>query len=156
MTVHDEVLQGMKAMAAKFSAMGVKLVMPPPSNIALGTIYTEIDYGKMLAAQIKFDPKFCNPMMIFQGGFLCAAFDEVYGPLTYMVGDRPASTIEMSTSFIRPFTAKEDFLIFKAELVAKTKSLIILKGEARNPEGKLFATSSSHSLILNDTQLGPH
>jgi len=69
-------------MAERFSQVGVKLQMPPASNCTLGTRYTDIDLGKMLAAEFKFDPKFSNPMTVLQGGFLCAIFDDVYGPLS--------------------------------------------------------------------------
>lgn len=153
MTVHEQVMKGMREMAEKFSHVGVMLDMPPPTNKILGTIYTEMDFGKMLAAEIKFDPKFSNPMHVFQGGFLCAAFDEVYGPLTYMASGRPVVTIEMSATFIRPFTEKDESITAKAEIVAQTKTLIVLKGEAKNKEGKLIAISTSHSLIITDAQL---
>lgn len=150
MTVHEQIMQNMHEMAEKFAKEGVTLLMPPPSNATLGTRYTEVDFGKMIAAEIKFDPKFCNPIAAFQGGFLCAVFDEVYGPLTYMVSGRPAVTIEMSTSFIRPFTAKDELVAVRAELVAKSRSLLVLKAEAKNKAGKLIATSTSHSLILSE------
>jgi len=118
MTAHEQVLKSMREMAEKFSKVGVKLQMPPHSNQALGTRYTEIDFGKMLAAEIKFDSKFSNPMHVFQGGFLCSAFDEVYGPLTYMASERPVVTIEMSTTFLRPFREKDEFIIVRAEVPA--------------------------------------
>ena len=95
MNAHEQVLKSMHEIAEKFSRVGVKLQMPPASNATLGTRYTDIDVGKMLAAEVKFDPKFSNPMHVVQGGFLCAIFDEVYGPLTYMATGRPVVTIEM-------------------------------------------------------------
>ena len=153
MTAHEQVLESMQGMAEKFSKAGVHLHMPPPSNTTLGTRYTDIDFGKMVEAEIKFDIKFCNPLLVFQGGFLCAAFDEVYGPLTYMASDRPVATVEMSTSFMRPFTEKDGYLTVRAELVAKTQSMLYLKAEAKNREGKLMASSTSHSLILSDQNL---
>jgi uncharacterized protein (TIGR00369 family) len=152
MTIHEQVMQSMLEMAAKYSKLGINLLMPPPSNAMLGTQYTAIDFGKMIEAEIKFDLKFANPISAFQGGFLCAALDEVYGPLTYMASGQPVATIEMSTTFIRPFTAKDETVIVRAELVAKSKSLLILKAEAKSKAGKLIATSTSHSLILNKEQ----
>lgn len=153
MTVHDQVMASMLQMAEKFAARGVKLHMPPASNAMLGTRYIEVDQGKSLAAQINFDPKFGNPMQVFQGGFLCAAFDEVYGPLSYMSCNAPVVTIEMSTTFLRPFTAKDEFLVVRAEVVARSKTLLVMKGEARNPQGKLIATSISHSLVASNQNL---
>jgi len=148
MSVNDLVLQNMKEMAEKFSALGVSLVLPPPSSKTLGTFYTEIDFGKMLAAEFKYDIHFTNPLRTVQGGFLCAAFDDVYGPLTYMAALTPVVTIEMSTTFIRPFTAETELIRIKAEVVSKSKSLLILKAEAHSKDGKLIATSTNHSLIV--------
>ena len=143
----------MAEMAEKFARLGVKLQMPPPSNLTLGTRYTDIEPGKMLTAEFKFDPKFGNPMQVFQGGFLCAAFDDVYGPLTYMACERPVVTIEMSTTYLRPFREKDEYITVRAEVVARSKSLLVLKAEAKNKNGKLIATSTSHSLITTDQQL---
>lgn len=147
MNVHEQVLQSMKDMAAKYSAAGVQLLMPPPSVETLGTIYTEIDFGKMLAAETKFDIKFANPMQVYQGGFLSAAFDDVCGPLTYMATGKPVVTIELSTTFVRPFTAKDEAIAIKAVVVSRSKNLLVLRAEAFSRSGKLIATFSSHSLI---------
>lgn len=152
-TVHEQVMKNMQEMAEQFANSGVNLLMPPPSNATLGTTYTAIDFGKSISAEIRFNEKFCNPLGIFQGGFLCAIFDEVYGPLTYMASGRPVVTVEMSTTFLRPFTKKDEVISVRAELVAKTKTLLVLKAEAQTRDGKLVATSSNHSLILSNDQL---
>ncbi len=143
----------MREMAEKFEGMGVRLQLPPNSNLTMGAHYTEIEYGKTLTAEIKFDDRFTNPMHMFQGGFLCAALDEVYGPLTYMAAGRPVLTIEMSTSFVRPFMAKDESIVVRAEVVNQSKTLMILKAEVRLKSGKLVATSTNHSLICNDSTL---
>lgn len=153
MSPHEQVRKSMEEMAEAFAQNGVALEMPPQSNRTLNTEYVEIDYGKMLAAQIKFDPRFTNPMGMFQGGFLCAAIDDVFGPLTYMAAARPVVTIEMSTSFLRPFTAKDEFVTIKAEVVSKSKTLLVLKAEVHSKEGKLIASASSHSLIISEQNL---
>jgi len=70
-----------------------------------------------------------------------------------MASGRPVVTIEMSTTFIRPFTKKDEVISVRADLTAKTKSLLVLKAEAHTRDGKLIATSSNHSLILSDEQL---
>jgi uncharacterized protein (TIGR00369 family) len=147
MNVNDQVRASMREMAEKFRAAGVELALPPPSSDTLGTRYTAIDPGKMLEAEFAWNARFTNPLKIFQGGFLCAAFDEVFGPLTYMAAGKPALTIEMSTSFLRPFTEAVGTVRIRAEVVSQTKALLVLKAEARTPEGKLLATAGSHSMI---------
>lgn len=75
MNIHLEVMKQMQEMAHKFAQSGVELVMPPPSNATLGTVYVGIEQGVSLTAEIPFDKKFANPLLTFQGGFLAAAFD---------------------------------------------------------------------------------
>ncbi len=153
MTVHDQVMNGMREMAALFSSVNISLEMPPQSNLTLGTTYVDIDFGKMLTARFKFDSRFMNPIGTFHGGFLSAAFDDTFGPLSYMAASRPVVTLELSTTFIRPFTAKDEYIDIRAELVSKSKSLLVMRAEAKTKEGKLIATSTTHSLILSDEQL---
>lgn len=153
MTVHEDVMANMKVMAEKFAAAGIALELPPQSNLTLATRYTGIELGTSLTAEIPYDRKFANPLGMFQGGFIGAAFDEVFGPLTYMAAQRPSVTIEMSTSYLRPFVAADEAIILKAEIVAKTRALLVLKAEARTKAGKLVATSTSHSLISADDHL---
>jgi uncharacterized protein (TIGR00369 family) len=144
----------MKELDEKFSALGVSLVLPPPSVTTLGTHYIEMDLGKMLAAEFKYDVRFTNPLRTIQGGFLCAAFDDVYGPLTYMAAMAPVMTIEMSTTFIRPFTAETELIRIKAVVVSKSKSLLVLKAEAHSKDGKLIAISTNHSMIVSQPKQG--
>lgn len=151
--IHQQVMQSMKEMAAKFATMGVELALPPPSSLALGTYYTAIDPGKSLTARFRFNQQFTNPVKMFQGGMICAAFDEVFGPLTYMVSGRPATTLEMSTTYVRPFTEKDDAITIHAELVSQSKSLIFLRGEAKTEAGKLVASATTHSLVMSDENI---
>lgn len=155
MSIHEEVLQSMKEMAEKFASLGVSLQLPPKSNETLRTRYIAIEFGKSLGAEIPFDARFTNPLQMYQGGFLCAALDEVFGPLTYMAAGKPVVTIEMSTSFVRPFTAKDEVIHIHAEVAAKTKTFMILKAEVKTREGKLIATATNHSLALAEQNLRP-
>lgn len=153
MSIYAQIMANMRAMAEKFATAGVTLQLPPHSSKTIGTEYVAIEPGKSLSAKIPFDERFTNPLHMYQGGFMCAAFDEVFGPLTYMTAERPVVTLEMSTSYVRPFTAKDDFIIVKAEVVAKTKTVLLLKAEAHTKDGKLVATASNHGLIVTDTNL---
>ena len=42
-----------------------------------------------------------NPVGVMQGGFIAAAFDNTFGPLSYLVAKRPMTTIDMSIQYIR-------------------------------------------------------
>ena len=152
MIVHEQIMKSMLEMKEKFSASGISLEMPPPSNKALGTIYTEVDFGKKLAAHIKYNFNFTNPMGMYQGGFLCAGLDDVYGPLSYMAALKPVVTLDMSTSFVRPFSAKDELAIFSAEVVSISKTVLLMRAEVRTQTGKLIATSTNTSMILSEDQ----
>jgi uncharacterized protein (TIGR00369 family) len=153
MITHDAVEQNMRELAAAFAAQGIVLRLPPATNVTLGTRYTDMDPGKMLAAEFAYDAHFANPLGTIQGGFMCAAFDDVCGPLTYMAAKRPVHTIEMSTSFLRPFSIASGPVTVRAEVVAQTKSLLVIKAEARSRDGKLLAICSQHGLIANDQNM---
>jgi acyl-coenzyme A thioesterase PaaI-like protein len=155
-SIHDQILLSMKSMAETFEAMGLQLELPPRSNKAMGTEYVEMTAGQTLTAKFKFNPSYTNPLKMLQGGFICAAMDEVFGPLTYMAAQRPSVTIEMSTSFVRPFTSKDEEMIIKAVVTSKSKSLLLLSAEARTADGKLIATATNHTIILSDENLKKH
>lgn len=153
MSVHAEALARMKEMAEKFAGAGIHLNLPPESSKTLGTEYVAADWGKSLTGRVRFDARFTNPTGVFQGGFLGAAFDDVMGPLTYMAAGRPVATIEMSVSFLRPFTAKDEYAEIRAEVVNVSKSLLVLKAEALSKAGRLLATAHSHSLVMGEEGL---
>ena len=153
MSPHDQVLQSMKEMVQKLSGLGVTLALPPTSSQTLGTEYTQIEMGTKLAAKFQFNPLMTNPLGMFQGGLLCALFDEVFGPLTYMAANQPVVTLEMSTTFVRPFMAKDEWITITGEVVSKTKTVLVLKGEARTKDGKLVATANNLSLVVSENHL---
>jgi uncharacterized protein (TIGR00369 family) len=153
MDVHDSVMQDMQEMAEKFASQGIALQMPPPSGKILNTRYVAVDPGKSLTAEFAFDARFANPIGTFQGGFLCGAFDEVFGPLTYMAAKRPAVAVDISTTFIRPFSPRTGTLTITAEVVSRGAALLVLRAEARSQDGKLVATAASHAMITADRHL---
>ncbi|MEY4616639.1 MAG: hypothetical protein RJB66_1599 [Pseudomonadota bacterium] len=149
MSVQEQISEKLTTMKAAFEASGGKIQLPPPAFDTLKTEFTAFDWGKSLTARVFFDLKFTNPLFAFQGGFMAAAIDNVLGPLSYMAAQRPASTIEMSTSYIRPFVARDEYIDIHGEVISMTKTLLVLRAEVKNKEGKLLATASQHALIIN-------
>ena len=148
MSVNEEFYKLMLEMAEQAKVSGLELDMPPNSIKTHKTVYTYFEPGKILCAEFSFDERFTNPLKVYQGGFLCAAFDDVFGPLTYMAAKKPAVTLQMNTTFIRPFIAKDKKMIIKAELISQTKSLLVMLAEAKTLEGKLIAIANNQSFIL--------
>jgi uncharacterized protein (TIGR00369 family) len=152
LTVHEQVFAIMRELTVKMQEQNVQLQLPHASLATMGTRFTDLLPGKMLAAEIPFHNEFRNPTGVMQGGFLCAAFDEVFGPLSYMAARGPAVTIEMNTSFIRPFQAKHQRLTIRAEVLTKSRSLILLEAKAVEPNGKLIAVAKVSCLCLTNAQ----
>ena len=92
--------------------------------------------------------KYEGPMGNTQGGIITAAFDNTYGPFSYLVAQGPCVTIDITTSFIRPISMNDEELIVEVFLTAKTKSLLFMDGKAYNKTGKLVATSTTRMMIV--------
>jgi len=150
MTKHEEFHAIMKRLAIEFyEVTGQEMLMPPPMHDTIETIYTDFDLGNFLNGRVRYDKKFANPLANFQGGFLCAAIDNVIGPLSYTAANKAVVTLEMSTSFTRPFSSKEEYVDIFGSVVSKTRNILILKAEVKNKDNKLIAISTHHSLILD-------
>ncbi len=148
MSVDKQFSQMMKEMGDAYIAAGGKIQIPPPMIETLKTEFIAFEHGKSLTARVPFNPQFTNPMFSFQGGMIAAAIDNVLGPLTYMAAKKPVSTVEMSTSYLRPFLEKDEYIDIYGEVISMTRNLIFLKAEVKNKDGKLIATSNQHALIL--------
>ncbi len=140
------------AMKSELDAKGVMLEMPHSSIKALGTEFTHFESTK-LVAKFKYNPKFNNPFRSTQGGIISAYLDEVFGPLSFLIAKRPVVTLDLNTSFIRPFVEKDEYVIVAAELVSQTKTILIMNGTVKTKDDKLIAIATTHSLILTDEQL---
>ena len=149
LSVNDEFQKLMKEMSEQFNSLGFEVDIPPNSMKTHAANYTYIERGKVLSAEFSFDERFINPLKAYQGGFLCAAIDDVFGPLTYMAAKKPAVTVQMNTTFIRPFTAKDKRITIRAEVISQSKSLLVLQAEVKTIDGKLIAIANSQSFILN-------
>ena len=92
--------------------------------------------------------EFLNLAGSMQGGLICAALDNTFGHLCYLVTDKvPIATIDISTTFHRPIFLG-DTLKTVARIQSKGKTTIHLIGEAFNNDNKLIATAVTNYLIL--------
>src|SRR3979411_1083034 len=127
MNVHQQVLSSMHDAAEKFSRGAVKLLIPRASDGTLSPGTRTLTSERCSPPELSSIRNLANSMPIFQGGFLCAIFD---GPLTCTATGRPVVT--MITAFLRPFTERDASVIVRAEAVAQSRTLLVLKAEARN------------------------
>lgn len=87
-----------------------------------------------------------NPMRVMQGGFITAAFDNAFGPLSYAAARKPCVTLDIHTQFIRPI-AVGDTLTVSVRVVSRGPVTLHLTGEAHNGKGRLIASAISNMVV---------
>lgn len=127
---------------------GIKINQPNCMEIMEPKL-VEYVVGESLILEFPVLEKFSNPGGGMQGGFISAAFDNVFGSFCfYETKGKPIATIDISTSYQRPIFIGDE-LIIKVEIKAMGKTIIHMTGEGRNKEGKLIATATTNFILLN-------
>lgn len=107
-----------------------------------GTVLDFVE-GESLTISFPVLRDYLNPSGTMQGGFITAAFDNVFGPLCYLATKTTATTtIDIITSYHRPIF-EGDELIITATVKNKGRNKIYMTAEAYNQDKKLVATASS-------------
>jgi|SRR5690606_27804190 len=120
------------------------LVLPPPSMEELGIEYLEIIPAKEIRAKLPFKRKFTNPAGLYQGGFLAAALDEVFGPLAFITHKAPCLTLSINMTYLKPFTEEMKECTLHAKVLKETKQFIFMRAEILSPDNQLMAHGESH------------
>lgn len=146
--------EDMNKMADKMAKeYGLTLELPPKSFKEMKAEFVEFENGKKIVVRIPYDERFANPMGIFQGGMLCTALDNTFGPLSYLAAKRPCVTTDLSTQFFRTFFPKDEYVLIEAKVVSKSPAMMTMQAEVRNPKNKLIAIATSSVLILQESML---
>lgn len=153
MSVHESWLQNLQQTKELLNAQGIDIQLPPPSQIELKIEYLEVVPGKKIKGKVLFQKRFTNPIKTYQGGFLTAAMDDHFGPLSYITAQRPCTTLSINTTFLKPFTDQMEFCVIEAEVLQKTKAFIFMRAVVLSPNGDILAHGESHVAILSDEQL---
>jgi len=153
MSVHDKWLQTLTNMKGVFNDQGIDIQLPPPSQLELQIEYLEVIPGKKIKGRVPFQKRFTNPIKTYQGGFLTAAMDDHFGPLSYITAEKPCTTLSLNTTFLKAFTESMGYCIVEAEVLQKTKSFIFMRATLTSPDGDILAHGESHVAILRDEQL---
>ncbi len=124
------------------------LAIPPPcyQEMSPEVVAYEAEAGR-LTLRFPVEERWLNPAGVMQGGFLNAAVDNTFGPLSYLVAS-PSATTHMHTTFIRPVTREDGYIEVTARVVAQTRQQIHLAAEVRNPRGKLVAVVAASQTFL--------
>ncbi|XDD49997.1 PaaI family thioesterase [Leptospira sp. WS92.C1] len=147
--VYKELRKMTEKMAKEY---GLNLEIPPKSFKEMKGEFLEIEPKKILV-RFPYDARFATPIGVFQGGMLCTALDNTYGPLSYITAKKPCVTTDLSTQFFRSFGPKDEYIEIEAKVIAKSPVMLTMQAEVRNPKKKLIATSTTSMLILQDSML---
>ena len=126
---------------------GVKALIPPPCLTDMDGEFVEYTEGLRLTMRFPVLPRYRNPMGHMQGGFIVAALDNTLGPFSYLIAP-PSVTTSLNTQYLRPATSDDAFILCEARLVERTRNVLHLHGEARNPAGKVIALCQSVNQIV--------
>lgn len=127
---------------------GSALTLPPPSFQEANAQIIEYIEGRSIVVEIPLYEKYNNPVGIILGGYLPMFFDLTFGPLAYLVTKKPATSLDINTTFIRPVKASDGAVTIRSSVVNVTKSYLLLDAQAFVPENSLVATATSRLRIL--------
>jgi uncharacterized protein (TIGR00369 family) len=127
--------------------LGAGATFPPNCFLAMKAEFVEYESRHSLMVAFPVLEESLNPLRTMQGGFLAAAFDNVFGPLSYLAARTPCVTLHLNTQFIRPVEPGER-LIVRATVLSRSMQVLHMTGEAFNTRSKLVATASATATIM--------
>lgn len=130
------------------NSLGAKF--PPNCFVAMKAEFVDYESRRSLTVAFPVLEESLNPLRTMQGGFLVAAFDNVFGPLSYLAARYPCVTLTLNTQFIRP-VEPGDRLTIKAAVISRGVQVLQMTGEAFNSKNKLVATATATATIARTT-----
>jgi uncharacterized protein (TIGR00369 family) len=126
---------------------GVDLRLPPPSTTALGIRFEEYVPARSMKATVVVSDDQINGMGLLEGGFIAAMFDNLIAGLGYLTAGGPATSLDLTTHFLRPVFVGAR-LTLEAVVRKAGRTAIYIAAEAHNEDGKLVATAVSTVQVL--------
>lgn len=126
---------------------GSMLALPPPSFEEANAEIVEYTEGESIVVRIPLYEKYNNPVGVILGGYLPLFFDLTFGPLAYLVTEKPATSLDINTTFIRPMRASDGAVTIKSSVVHTSNSYLLLDAHAYVGEDKLVAMATSRLRI---------
>lgn len=129
-------------------AEGTDLQIPPPSFEEMNAEIRAYDpEDQTLRVRIPVAARYENPTGAMQGGFLCAALDNVLGPLSYLVAP-PSATTQLNVTFLRPVKPEHAYVEIEARFEERAGRQLQFSATARTPTGKTAAMCTATCRIL--------
>ena len=142
----------MSYLSEMLSKLGKEELIPLSENVVSNCFEfmkpSLMDYKPMNNIKVKFpvQPVYLNPNRAMQGGFISAAFDNVFGVFCFLSSGRHGLSLDLNTSFFRPIY-ENDELTITVYLNHLGGTLIHMRGEAHNNSGELAAVSDTKMIF---------
>lgn len=147
MSVHEQFLKSMTNLPAGLN-------LPPSSMLELKLEYLEVKPGEKMVAKLPFQDRFTNPIGTYQGGFLAAGIDDVFGPLSYVSYGGPTMTLSLNITYLKAFRPDMGHCLIEAQVLKMTNNFIFMRADVKSPTGELLAHAESHvSKVKNEPKL---
>ncbi|TWI70661.1 acyl-coenzyme A thioesterase PaaI-like protein [Desulfobotulus alkaliphilus] len=141
---HEGILKKLESMGRN---LGEGFVLPPCFETLSG-MFTEYVPDTSLSCRFMHEKKLANPAGSLQGGFLMAAFDNVFGPFSILESGRAAVSLELNGTFLRPLMVRDVSFDIRVSLVEKSARFLVMEAEARDSRMRLAAKAHSRMFFL--------
>lgn len=122
--------------------------IPSPSFLTAGGKIIAYERRKLLRTAFPVPEEYSNPAGFLQGGYIAALLDDTFGPLSYLAAGKPALTLNLATTFLRPLPVSEAYLLVEAEVVSRGRTVLTMNGRVANSRGRLIATATSINQVM--------
>jgi uncharacterized protein (TIGR00369 family) len=139
---------GLSKLAGKMPTDG-NLQIPPPIFLMMEGEILEMS-DTTLKAKFPVKADYRNPFGYMQGGMLVAAMDNTMGPLSFTAAP-PNVTTQLNTTYIRPVTADDAYIIVEATVTQKTRRQLFLSATVTNPYGKVVCFAHASHMVVGES-----
>ncbi|MGK0291328.1 MAG: acyl-coenzyme A thioesterase PaaI-like protein [bacterium] len=127
---------------------GIEMEIPYQSFLEMKGEFLEYVEGKSIKARFPIQKKYENPAHVVQGGFITAAIDNALGAFSFLVANKPTTSLDLNTSYIRGITLQDQDMIIEIELTSQSTTFQTMSGKVLTPTGKLIATTNERESPL--------
>lgn len=127
---------------------------PPNCFLAMKAEFIEYESRQSLTVAFPVLEESLNPLRTMQGGFLAAAFDNAFGPLSYLAARCPCVTLNLNTQFIRPLGPGERLTV-RAKVISRSKEVLQMTAEAFNSKNRLIAIATATATMVQSNRSIP-
>ncbi len=148
MTLPEELLELMRSTDPTGKAQ-----FPPEVAKYIPSEFIEYKKGESLKLRFKIKKEFNNPFNITFGGVYGMFFDAVFGPFSGLEAQKPTTSLDMNITFLKSLSVADEYVDITAKVISKSKTFLILQGEAHNSKGDLVATCNSRMMVVDMSRM---